>query len=202
MKIRRGDILWADLGMFPTTSVQGGVRPVIVVSNNKANTYSSVITVVPLTSRIYKKRYLPTHVFISKYDMTGIRKGSLALAEQVMSISTKCIIEKCGRVNKWSLDRVLKAVRIQMGMEEKGMTAEEYRNYLEQDFSDVDINEMTDLRMIKADRNKSLQERRDIFLNKVGNPYLVRIGNMKVKVRFANNGISMEQAFENMLLSV
>ena len=85
---------------------------------------------------------------------------------------------------------------------EKGMTAEEYRNYLEQDFSDVDINEMTDLRMIKADRNKSLQERRDIFLNKVGNPYLVRIGNMKVKVRFANNGISMEQAFENMLLSV
>ena len=117
MTIRRGDILWADLGMFPTTSVQGGVRPVIVVSNNKANTYSSVITVVPLTSRIYKKRYLPTHVFISKYDMTGIRKGSLALAEQVMSISTKCIIEKCGRVNKWSLDRVLKAVRIQMGME-------------------------------------------------------------------------------------
>ena len=91
MTIRRGDILWADLGMFPTTSVQGGVRPVIVVSNNKANTYSSVITVVPLTSRIYKKRYLPTHVFISKYDMTGIRKGSLALAEQVMSISTKCI---------------------------------------------------------------------------------------------------------------
>ena len=106
--------------MFPTTTVQGGVRPVIVVSNNKANTYSSVITVVPLTSRIYKKRYLPTHVFISKYDMTGIRKGSLALAEQVMSISTKCIIEKCGRVNKWSLDRVLKAVRIQMGMEGEG----------------------------------------------------------------------------------
>ena len=29
------------------------------------------------------------------------------------------------------------------------MTAEEYRNYLEQDFSDVNINEMTDLRMIK-----------------------------------------------------
>jgi hypothetical protein len=25
---------------------------------------------------------------------------------------------------------------------------------------------------------------------------------MKVKVRFANNGISLEQAFENMLLSV
>ena len=38
----------------PDNSVQGGVRPVIVVSNNKANTYSSVITVVPLTSRIIR----------------------------------------------------------------------------------------------------------------------------------------------------
>ena len=53
--------------------------------------------------------------------MTGIRKGSLALAEQVMSIFYKMyLFEKCGRVNKWSLDRVLKAVRIQMGMEGEG----------------------------------------------------------------------------------
>ena len=63
MTIRRGDILWADLGMFPTTSVQGGVRPVIVVSNNKANTYSSVITVVPLTSRISTHGKLPYDAF-------------------------------------------------------------------------------------------------------------------------------------------
>ena len=82
------------------------------------------------------------------------------------------------------------------------MTAEEYRKYLEQDFSDVNIDEMTDLLTVKADRNKSLKERREAYLNKVGNPYLVRIGNMKVKVRFANNGISLEHAFENMLLSV
>lgn len=39
---------------------------------------------------------------------------------QIHLFSTKCIIEKCGRVNKWSLDRVLKAVRIQMGMEGEG----------------------------------------------------------------------------------
>ena len=82
------------------------------------------------------------------------------------------------------------------------MTAEEYRKNLEQDFSDVNIDEMTDLLTVKADRNKSLKERREAYLNKVGNPYLVRIGNMKVKVRFANNGISLEQAFKNMLLSV
>ena len=53
MTIRRGDILWADLGMFPTTSVQGGVRPVIVVSNNKANTYS--LSMTRIADRILKK---------------------------------------------------------------------------------------------------------------------------------------------------
>jgi hypothetical protein len=82
------------------------------------------------------------------------------------------------------------------------MTAEEYKTFLEQDFGDVDIKEMTDLKSIKIDRGKSRHERQKAYLDKVINPYLVRIGNMKVKVRFANNGVSLEQAFENMLLSI
>lgn len=61
------------------------------------------------------------------------------------------------------------------------MTAEEYRKYLEQDFCDVNIDEMTDLLTIKADRNKSLKERRESYLNKVGNPYLVRIDLIIIK---------------------
>ena len=82
------------------------------------------------------------------------------------------------------------------------MTAEEYRNYLETDFDDVDLKELKDIRKIRIDRNHTKEKRIAQYLRQVGNPYLVRIGNMKVKVRFANNGISMEQAFENMLLSV
>lgn len=37
---------------------------------------------------------------------------------------------------------------------------------------------------------------------KVGNPYMMRVGKMKVKVSFANNGVSIEEAFKNMLLTV
>ena len=55
MKIGRGDILMVNLGQAPGTSLQSGIRPVVVVSNNKANTYSPVVTVVPFTSRVYKK---------------------------------------------------------------------------------------------------------------------------------------------------
>ncbi len=40
------------------------------------------------------------------------------------------------------------------------------------------------------------------FLKQVGNPYMPRRGSMMIKVSFANNGLSMEQAFENLLLNV
>ena len=75
------------------------------------------------------------------------------------------------------------------------MTAEEYRNYLETDFDDVDLKELKDIRKIRIDRNKTKEKRIAQYLRQVGNPYLVCIGNVKVKIRFANNGVSFEDAF-------
>ena len=54
VKIRRGDIIIADLGQHET-SIQSGIRPCVVMSNNMANRYSPVITVVSLTLKIHKK---------------------------------------------------------------------------------------------------------------------------------------------------
>ncbi len=82
------------------------------------------------------------------------------------------------------------------------MTAEEYRALLDTDFSDADIEQLTDIRNIKIDKNLSQEKRQAQFLKQVGNPYLLRRGSMMIKVSFANNGLSMEQAFENLLLNV
>ena len=82
------------------------------------------------------------------------------------------------------------------------MTAEEYRALLDTDFSDADIEQLTDIRNIKIDKNLSQENRQAQFLKQVGNPYLLRRGSMIIKVSFANNGLSMEQAFENLLLNV
>lgn len=82
------------------------------------------------------------------------------------------------------------------------MTAEEYRALLDTDFNDADIEQLTDIRNIKIDKNLSQEKRQAQFLKQVGNPYLLRRGSMMIKVRFANNGLSMEQAFENLLLNV
>ena len=82
------------------------------------------------------------------------------------------------------------------------MTAEEYRALLDTDFSDVNNEDLTDVRKIKIDKNLPQEKRQAQYLKQVGNPYLLRRGSMMIKVSFANNGLSMEQAFENLLLNV
>lgn len=51
---KRGDIYYVDFGE-KDGSKQGGVRPALVVSNNKVNKHSPVVTVVPLSARVWKR---------------------------------------------------------------------------------------------------------------------------------------------------
>ena len=119
MKIRRGDILYADMGVQYQGSIQGGMRPVVVVSNNMANKHSSVITIVPLSSQISKKRNLPTHVFVSAYRSQGLDQHSIALCEQVTAIDYARIIENIGKVDPETLARITEAVQVQIGVFDK-----------------------------------------------------------------------------------
>ena len=82
------------------------------------------------------------------------------------------------------------------------MTAEEYRRFLEADFGDVALKDMKDIRDVRIDRRLSKEGRIQQYLKQVGNPYLIRAGDVKIKVRFADEGITFEQAFEEMLLNM
>ncbi|MFV0538525.1 MAG: DUF6870 family protein [Dysgonomonas sp.] len=82
------------------------------------------------------------------------------------------------------------------------MTADEYKKLLEVDFNDTKLEDMPDLAKLQIDSLLPQEQRQIQYLNKVKNPYMVRIGNMKIKVRFANNGISIDDAFKNLLLNV
>lgn len=114
----RGNILLADLGVVTTKtgSLQMGKRPVIVVSNDLNNKYSTMISIVPLTTSKFKKN-LPTHVEINKQN-SKIEKDSIALAEQVMVIPKTYII-KNEPLFKLSDELMLKtevAIAIQFGL--------------------------------------------------------------------------------------
>lgn len=117
MNIRRGDVLYVDLGIHTNDSIQGGRRPVVVVSNNLNNRFSSVYTVVPLTTKIQEKKKLPTHVYIKSVENYGIEQDSLALCEQVTIISAGSIEDAdYGRLNNSVMEAISKALQIQMGI--------------------------------------------------------------------------------------
>jgi len=86
------------------------------MSNNMANRHSPVITVVPLTSKIHKKQYLPTHVFLNGYRNTGLNRHSLALCEQITSVAFSDILEVVGRVSERKLTEIGHAVKVQGGL--------------------------------------------------------------------------------------
>ena len=80
------------------------------------------------------------------------------------------------------------------------MTVEEHRRFLEQDFDDVTIEELKDISRIRIDQGGTVEGKKKQYLRKVENPYLVKVGGTMVKIRFANNGVSFEDAFEGLLL--
>ena len=82
------------------------------------------------------------------------------------------------------------------------MTAKELDALKGVDVRTVDRAELVDIREVEVDRSLSLEERKRAYLEAVGNPYAVRVGDMKVRVRFAEDGASFEEAFENMLRNV
>ena len=77
---KRLDIYMADLPDVGG-SIQHGYRPVIIILNDIGNANSTTVIAIPLTSK--PKKNMPTHVYIRK----GLRKKSVALCEQIMTIS-------------------------------------------------------------------------------------------------------------------
>ena len=102
-KITRGQIVMVDLPNMGT-SVQCGLRPCIVVSNNKANMYSPNVIVVPLTSR--SKKPLPTHYTMQPTRLNGLKVASTALAEQIITLSKIMIKRVVGKVDEEHIDNI------------------------------------------------------------------------------------------------
>lgn len=98
--VQRFEIWFAELGDHYGSSVQSGSRPVLVISNDVANRFSSTLTVIPLTT-VQKKLGLPTHIQIAETDCKMLNshvylRNSVALAEQVTTIDKKALQNQLG----------------------------------------------------------------------------------------------------------
>ena len=65
--IKRGDIYYADLNPV-VGSEQGGTRPVLVISNDIGNKHSPTVIIAAITSRVRKKKKLPTHLHLGQIE--------------------------------------------------------------------------------------------------------------------------------------
>lgn len=113
MKIKRGQIYLVDLSKG-YGSEQGGVRPVLVVQNNKGNKYSPTIIVACITSKAYCKHHLPTHYYIP--DSAGLKYPSIVMMEQIKVIDKSRIIKYIGSVSLRFMKLLDKRILISLGM--------------------------------------------------------------------------------------
>jgi len=82
--IKCGEIWMANLPS-QNGSIQSGHRPVFIISNNKNNKHSTVVNVIPLTTKM-NKRDLPCHVEIWDHKKYGLTAPSTLLVEQLTTV--------------------------------------------------------------------------------------------------------------------
>ena len=115
-EFKRGDIIYVDLGHHANSSIQSGMRPCIVLSNNISNHYSTNLCVCPFTGKLKDN---PVHVKVKPSDVQGrFLKESDFLAEQIVTIDKKQVVSKVGRIPEDSeiMQAINKAVCMQLGI--------------------------------------------------------------------------------------
>lgn len=107
--IKRGDVVYLkNAGYLAAIGhIQGGQRPILIVSNDKGNATSHIVIGVPLTTN--KSRLdMPTHVLISE--------NSVALCEQIFTFNQAFIDRIVTNVGPVIMKKVEKCLMVSLGM--------------------------------------------------------------------------------------
>lgn len=99
-RLNKGDVVYADLGQHPRSSIQSGVRPCVIVSCNADNHIEGnpIVNVCPCSAK-HEKKKRKSHILITKDDVDGyLAKPSLILVEQTTAIDKSRIHGKISRI--------------------------------------------------------------------------------------------------------
>ena len=110
--IHRGEIYWVNLDPTVGTEIKK-TRPCLVVSNDTANRYSSVITIIPITSSL--TRVYPFEVALT-VGSGGLKKDGVLKVNQIKTIDKARISGKPLGVtlDQDLLDQVAEAIKIHL----------------------------------------------------------------------------------------
>lgn len=113
--IHRGDVFYVNLGNGDGTSMQHGVRPAVIVSNEACNKHSSIITICAISSKVNSKAKIPTHVYLSK-NKNKLSMDSICLCEQPISIPRTELREYVTTISVGDMERISSALKIQLAL--------------------------------------------------------------------------------------
>ena len=113
MVVKKWQIVYCD--MSPVVgSEQGGLRPVVIISNDIGNRHAPIFIGACITSRVGKKR-LPTQVIID--TSCGLSVESMVECEQIRTLDKKRIKGFIGAITDEAQQREIeKAIKISLGL--------------------------------------------------------------------------------------
>lgn len=111
-EIKRGEIYYADLSPV-VGSEEGGIRPVIVLQNDKGNLHSKTVIVAAITTAKPKPQ-MPTHITITG---CGLREESTVRLEHIRTIDKARLKEYTGIADKTTMNRIDHAITVSFGIE-------------------------------------------------------------------------------------
>ncbi|MDO4604510.1 MAG: type II toxin-antitoxin system PemK/MazF family toxin [Helcococcus sp.] len=115
MKIKRGDVFYADLSPV-VGSEQGGVRPVVIIQNDTGNKYSPTVIAAAITSQTNKSN-LPTHIIIT--GDINLPKNSVVLLEQIRTIDKRRLRDKVGELDNKVIKKIDNALYISLALDKE-----------------------------------------------------------------------------------
>jgi len=111
--ITRGDVVLCDLNPVTGTE-QAGVRPVVVLQNDRANAVSPHTIIAPFTTKI-RRALLPSHVFVPA-GIGGLTQDSVVLCEQIRVIDKRRIINVPGHLDEPHMQQIAHALSVILGL--------------------------------------------------------------------------------------
>ncbi len=111
--MHRGELYLADLNQ-QVGSEQSGLRPVLIVQNEKGNAHSPTTIICPITTK--DKTEIATHVQISPDDCDIIKESTI-LCEQIRVVDKSRLKRKLGIINNREIiEEVNKKLMITIGV--------------------------------------------------------------------------------------
>ena len=111
--VKRFEIYLYDFGAMPG-SIQNGIRPALIIQDNRFNENSPTTVVAAITSVIKKER-LPSHIFLGQEF--GLSKPSMVMLEQLRTVNQDELREYVGAISDPYLTKIIgRGIKKTLGM--------------------------------------------------------------------------------------